>query len=225
MYRILAVEDDQDAISVLQLILGKNGFIYDIAEDGEEALELAISYPYDVILLDIMLPKLDGYKVLEKIRKRKIKTPVIITSALDTEKNILDGLKGLADDYITKPFNPDELIARIFTQIRRLLNSADNVVNLDSDIKFDVQQMMFFYKNNYIKITNTEMRLLYYLLRNRSRAVPKEEIMNYLYFEASIPQISVLDSTLSNIRKKWSMFPVKHNFIETVHDKGLKFQL
>jgi two-component system OmpR family response regulator len=198
--RILVVEDQPDLHRLLRGFLEDAGYAVDGAFDGQEGLAKAMTYPYDVIVLDIMLPKLDGKQVLDELRRHR-KTPVLILSARDGLRDRVDGLDLGADDYLVKPFERVELLARLRAIIRRAAGHARSTIEFHG-ILLDTRSKTVARGDELIALTSREYRLLEYLAINLNRVVSREELLDHLSDEIDESNSNVLDVYISYLRKK-----------------------
>ena len=164
--RILVVEDEVRLASTLQDLLELNGYTTDICHDGERGLDDALSDIYDVILLDVMLPKLDGFEVIRRLREQKLMFPVIVLSAKSEEESKIRGLEAGADDYLAKPFSLAELIARINAQLRRANNATEPTELIYEDLRLNIISRKVYRNNERIYLQPLEYQLLEDLVRN-----------------------------------------------------------
>lgn len=202
--RVLIVEDELSIVEPLKFFLTKSGFIVDYALDGEEGLDLCYSNIYDVIVLDIMLPKKNGIEILKEIRRDKINTPVIILSAKDTVDDRILGLDCGADDYLIKPFHSKELVARLKALGRRRdLELLENEFNI-RDISFNPSTCLItnIETNEKINLTFKESQILELLLLNKNNAITRETIYEKIWGYDSEIESNSLEAYMSYIRKK-----------------------
>lgn len=220
--RILVVEDEKYLAEALSHILEENKYTVDTVFDGEAGLDYALSDIYDVIILDIMLPKMNGLDVLLSLRNSKIKTPVILLTA---KSDVADKIKGLdygADDYLAKPFNIGELLARVRALSRR---SGEMTVNnneiLFGDIRLDTNSMKLSGNEREISLTKREFDMLEYLLINKSIVIKKEQMIDKLWGFDSEAEANHVEVYISFLRKKLA-FVSKNVTIETVRGIGYR---
>lgn len=200
--RILVVEDERHLGEALAHILKKNNYTADNAFDGEEGLDNAMSGIYDVIVLDIMLPKMDGITVLKNIRREGINTPVILLTAKGEISDRVAGLDAGADDYLAKPFSTDELLARIRALSRRRTEITSASVIEFGDISLNTQTLMLSSKNHEIKLTLKEKELLEYLIIHKNIVSSKELIIEKLWGFDSEAEANHVEVYVSFLRKK-----------------------
>jgi two-component system OmpR family response regulator len=217
--RILLVEDDPKIASFIEKGLKAAGFAVDHATDGEEGLNMAMTEPYDTAIIDIMLPKLDGLSLIEKIRKERINTPVIILSARASIDDRVKGLQRGSDDYLTKPFSFSELLARIQALIRRASGASEPTRLKVGDISMNLLTREVIRSGKRIELQPLEFSLLEYLMRNADRVVSKTMIMEHVWDYNFDPQTNVVEARISRLRDKIDReFPTK--LIHTVRGVG-----
>ncbi len=217
--RVLLVEDDASTAKAIELSLASEGIICDTTELGEEGLEIGRIYDYDIIILDLMLPDIDGYEVLRRFRAAKITTPILILSGLSGPDQKIKGLGYGADDYLTKPFNKGELIARIQAIVRRskghsesIIRTGKLVVNLDTrSVEVDSKS---------VHLTSKEYAILELLSLRKGSTLTKEMFLNHLYGGIDEPELKIIDVFVCKLRKKLSDSSGGENYIETVWGRG-----
>jgi two-component system OmpR family response regulator len=198
--RLLIVEDEPQLLSSLAETLREEGYAVDGAADGQDGLAKAKLWDYDAIVLDVMLPKLDGFAVLERLRLHK-KTPVLMLTARHLTKDRVRGLDGGADDYLAKPFELPELLARIRALIRRAAGNATATIAI-GDVAVDVAGHIVSRGGTPVELTAREITLIEYLAQHRGRVVPREQLYMHLFDENESSLSNLLDVHISNIRKK-----------------------
>ncbi len=199
--KLLVVEDERDLNEIITKELIINGYIVDSCFDGEEAIEYLSLGDYDGAILDIMLPKLDGFDVLEKIRNNGIQTPVLFLTARDSKKDIIRGLDLGADDYISKPFDLDELLARIRVMLRKKVEIRENIYYC-GDLVVSCNDHTVFRKDKLISLSAKEFQLILYLIRNKGLVVTREQIENNLWHFDNGNCSNVIDVYIRYLRKK-----------------------
>ena len=199
--KLLVVEDSQKLQKSLKAGLRQLGYAVDIASDGEEALRFALSYDYDVIVLDLMLPKKSGLEVLREIRQSSRTPEILILSARDQTQDRVLGLEQGADDYLTKPFAFDELHARIQALIRRKFRQKSPIMQIDK-IRIDTSMHLAYYDAHCFAFTPTEMGILEYLAFNRGKVISAEKLQAQVYNSDSYSSKNSLEVHISSIRKK-----------------------
>lgn len=200
--RILVVEDDAKISSFIVNGLKQAGFAVDHAGDGEEGRYLALNEPYDAAIIDIMLPKCDGFSIIEELRRRKVNTPLIILSA---KRSVDDRVKGLqigSDDYLTKPFSFSELLARVQALIRRATGAAEPTRLTAGDLSIDLLGREVTREDKKIDLKPREFALLEYLVRNVGRVISKTMIMEHVWDCNFDPQSDVVDVLICRLRNK-----------------------
>jgi two-component system cell cycle response regulator CtrA len=216
--RVLLVEDDVTASRGISLMLRGHGAIVDEIDTGEEALELVRHYDYDIVVLDLLLPDMEGYEVVRRMRGARVETPVLILSGLNRPQAKVKGFGMGADDYITKPFDKAELIARIQAVIRRskgysqpLLRIGNLQLNLDSrDVVVEGQT---------VHLTGKEYAILELLVLRKGMVLTKEAFLNHLYGGIDEPEMKIIDVFICKLRKKLAQAGAG-NLIGTVWGRG-----
>ncbi|MBU1341988.1 MAG: response regulator transcription factor [Proteobacteria bacterium] len=200
--RILVVEDDLKIAEFIQKGLKSSGFAVDHAATGMKGFELALDEPYDTLVVDIMLPELDGISLIKKIREQKNNTPIIILSARNRVDDRVNGLQAGADDYLTKPFAFSELLARIQALIRRACNVIDPVNLSYEGLSMDILKRQVKRNNESIELQPLEFSLLEYLLRNKERVVSRTMIMEHVWDYNFDPMTNVVEARICRLRDK-----------------------
>ena len=200
--RILLVEDDLKIASFIIKGLRATGYAVDHATEGEEGLHLALTQPYDTAIIDIMLPKLDGLALIERMRKEKINTPIIILSAKDSIDDRVKGLQTGGDDYLTKPFAFSELLARVQALIRRASGLAEPTRLTIGDLSMNLLTREVARGRRKIELKPIEFSLLEYLIRSAGRIVSKTMIMEHVWDYNFDPQTNVVEARICRLRDK-----------------------
>jgi len=200
--RILFVEDDLKIADYILKGLKEAGFAVDHAADGEDGLHLALNESYDAAIIDIMLPKLDGLSLIEKMRQRKIHTPVIILSAKRSVDDRIKGLQSGGDDYLTKPFSFSELLARVQALIRRASRIADPTSITVGNLSIELLTRNVVRGDERIELQPREFSLLEYLMRNTGKVISKTMILEHVWDYNFDPQTNVVDVLVSRLRSK-----------------------
>ena len=200
--RLLLVEDDDKIAAFIVKGLRAEGFAVDHAGDGENGLHLALTEPYDTAIIDIMLPRLDGLTLIERMRREKVKTPVIILSAKGSVDDRVKGLQTGGDDYLTKPFAFSELLARVQALIRRSSDMAEPTRLVVGEITLDLVKREVHRAGKKIELQPLEFSLLEYLMRNAGRVVSKTMIMEHVWDYYFDPQTNVVESRIYKLREK-----------------------
>ncbi|MAN79326.1 MAG: DNA-binding response regulator [Magnetovibrio sp.] len=217
--RVLLVEDDPSTQKSIKMMLESANMVVDTTDLGEDGLEIGKLYDYDIIVLDIMLPDMDGFEVLRRLRDSRVNTPVLILSGLGESESKVKGLGHGADDYLTKPFNKEELMARIQAIVRRSQGHAQSIiqtgrlmVNLDTrTVEVDSQP---------IHLTGKEYGILELLSLRKGTTLTKEMFLNHLYNGMDEPELKIIDVFICKLRKKLSTATGGENYIETVWGRG-----
>ena len=217
--RVLLVEDDTSTAKAIERMLASEGFVCDSTDLGEDGLEIGKLYDYDIIILDLMLPDIDGYEVLRRLRAAKVRTPILILSGLAAPDDKIKGLGGGADDYLTKPFDKRELVARIHAIVRRAkghpqsaIRTGKFVVNLDTRaVTVDDRP---------VHLTGKEYAILELLSLRKGTTLTKEMFLNHLYGGMDEPELKIIDVFVCKLRKKLGSATGGENYIETVWGRG-----
>jgi len=217
--RILVVEDDTKIASFISKGLKEAGFAVDVAHDGVDGLHLGFTEPYDAAVVDIMLPGLDGLSLIERLRTKKIATPVIILSAKRSVDDRVKGLQAGGDDYLTKPFSFSELLARIHALIRRSTRTSEPSTLTAGELTLDLLTRQARRNDEDISLPAREFALLEYLVRNRGRIVSKTSILEHVYDYSFDPQTNVVDVLVCRLRNKIDR-DFDHKMIHTVRGMG-----
>ena len=217
--RVLLIEDDSATAASIDMMLKSEGFICDTTDLGEDGLEIGKLYDYDIIVLDLMLPDIDGYEVLRRLRAARVRTPILILSGLNELDNKIKGLGFGADDFLGKPFDRRELIARIQAIVRRAKGHSESVirtgkltVNLDSrTVEADGAPL---------HLTGKEYGILELLSLRKGTTLTKEMFLNHLYGGMDEPELKIIDVFVCKLRKKLANATSGDNYIETVWGRG-----
>ena len=217
--RVLLVEDDPATSKSIQMMLEGSGIVVDSTDLGEDGLEIGRLYEYDLIILDLMLPDMNGLEVLRRLRDSKIDTPVLILSGLDGPDKKIKGLRTGADDYLTKPFDKGELMARVQAIVRRsqghsqsIIKTGKLAVNLDArTVEVD---------GRILHLTGKEYGILELLSLRKGTTLTKEMFLNHLYNGIDEPELKIIDVFICKLRKKLATATDGDNYIETVWGRG-----
>jgi two-component system cell cycle response regulator CtrA len=217
--RVLLVEDDVQTAASIKMMLINESFICDTTDLGEDGLEIGKLYDYDIILLDLMLPDIDGYEVLRRLRAARVRTPILILSGLGELDHKIKGLGFGADDFLTKPFDRRELIARIQAIVRRSKGHSEStirtgrlVVNLDTRVVSVDDQP--------VHLTGKEYGILELLSLRKGTTLTKEMFLNHLYGGVDEPELKIIDVFVCKLRKKLAQATGGSHYIETVWGRG-----
>jgi len=217
--RVLLVEDDPTTQQSIELMLGSAGMVVDSTDLGEDGLEIGKLYDYDIIVLDLMLPDIDGMEVLRRLRDARVVTPVLILSGLTESENKVKGLGSGADDYLTKPFNKNELIARIQAIVRRSQGHSQSVI-VTGRLSVNLDTRSVEVDNQAIHLTGKEYGILELLSLRKGTTLTKEMFLNHLYGGMDEPELKIIDVFICKLRKKLSTATSGANYIETVWGRG-----
>lgn len=217
--RILLIEDDLKLASFILKGFKEAGFAVDHCADGEDGLHMALSEPYDAAIVDIMLPKLDGFALIDELRKRKITTPVIILSAKRSVEDRIKGLQTGSDDYLVKPFSFAELLARVQALIRRASGTAEPSTLVVGDLSMDLLTRKVMRGGKKIDLPPLEFSLLEYLMRNAGNVVSKTMIMEHVWDYNFDPQTNVVEVRICKLRDKIDN-DFEKKMIHTVYGAG-----
>lgn len=199
--KILVVEDERDLNRIITKHLKKNNYSVDSCFDGQEALDFISYSEYDLIITDIMMPNVDGYEFIDKLRANKNNTPVIMLTAKDTLEDKIVGLDSGADDYIVKPFEFDELLARIRVLMRRNYGLATNIIQIE-EVTLDLAKKQVTKSGEIIDLTGKEYEVLEYLMKNKGSILSRDQILNHVWDYEYEGASNIVDVIIKNIRKK-----------------------
>jgi len=199
--KILIVEDEKKVASFLKKGLEQEYYTVDVAHDGKAGLDLSLTEDYDLIILDIMLPLLDGITLLREIRNAKIDVPVLMLTAKDSTEDKVEGLDSGADDYLAKPFALEELLARVRALVRRK-EKVKNLLLLANDLSLDTQTHKVKRGDKEIILTPKEYSILEYLLRNKNHVVSRMKLTEHVYEYQFDPDTNVIDVYINKLRNK-----------------------
>ena len=217
--RILIVEDDFKTADFVEKAFRQSGFRTCHAPDGEEGLYKATSEPFDVAVIDIMLPKLDGLSLIEKIRAAKIKFPIIVLSAKDSVDSKIAGLEKGGDDYLAKPFSVAELVARVQALLRRASSAAEATTFTVDDLTLDIVSRRVYRAGTRIDLQPLEFQLLEYLMRNKGRVVSRTTILEHVWEYDFDTGTNIVESRVCHLRDKIDK-PFGKPLIKTVRGFG-----
>ncbi len=217
--RALLVEDDHIIADFVARGLREAGFAVDRAADGEDGLQLATTSTYDVAIVDVMLPKLDGLSLIKELRRRHVATPVLILSARHTVDDRVSGLEAGSDDYLIKPFAFTELLARVQALIRRATAAPASTQLTVGDLTLDLRSRRAVRRGREIELRPRELALLEYLMRNSGRVVSKTMILSHVWDYSFDPRTNVVDVLVHRLREKIDR-DFDHKMIQTVRGMG-----
>jgi DNA-binding response OmpR family regulator len=222
MTRILVVEDEPDIALGLRDDLTRQGYEVDTVADGESAIRRASGETWDLILLDVMLPKIDGFEVCRELRRLRIRTPIILLTAKVQEAEKVMGLELGADDYVTKPFSPRELRARIKAVLRRIDDGSMGVERF-GDIEVDFDRAEVRRKGVQVELTALELRLLKVFVSHRGRVLTRAQLLDLAWAQGTNVSDRVVDTHILNLRRKIEPLPSEPRFIRGVRGIGYRF--
>ncbi|MGA5691122.1 response regulator [Cytobacillus pseudoceanisediminis] len=230
--KILVVDDEQSIVTLLQYNLQQAGYEVITAMDGQEGKDLAISEKPDLIVLDLMLPKLDGIEVCKQLRQQKIATPILMLTAKDDEFDKVLGLELGADDYMTKPFSPREVVARVKAILRRtqFVPEAAEEKTEDGDslriggLKIFPQHYEAYFEDELVELTPKEFELLLYLAKNKSRVLTRDQLLSAVWNYDFAGDTRIVDVHISHLREKIETNTKKPVYIKTIRGLGYKLE-
>jgi len=217
--RILLVEDDPTTSKSIELMLSNANLNVYATDLGEEGIDLAKLYDYDLILLDLNLPDMNGHEVLRQLRRARVDTPILILSGNDDADNKLKGFGFGADDYLTKPFHREELIARIHAIIRRSKGHAQSIIKT-GPVMVNLDAKTVEVDGASVHLTGKEYQMLELLSLRKGTTLTKEMFLNHLYGGMDEPELKIIDVFICKLRKKLAVVTDGENFIETVWGRG-----
>ena len=216
--RALLVEDDAATASAITLMLKTSGAVIDVSDTGEEALELARHYDYDIIVLDLMLPDMEGYEVVRRMRSSRNGTPVLILSGLSSPQSKVKGLGAGADDYLTKPFDKAELIARVHAVVRRSKGFSQPTLRV-GELQLNQDSRDVSVAGRPVQLTGKEFAILELMIMRKGMVLTKEAFLNHLYGGMDEPDMKIIDVFVCKLRKKLAQAGAGQ-LIETVWGRG-----
>ncbi len=217
--RVLLIEDDHAVSQSIEMMLKHEGMVVYSTDLGEDGLEIGKVYDYDIIILDLMLPDMNGYEVLKSLRNAKVKTPVLILSGLTGPDKKVKGLGFGADDYLTKPFDRSELLARIHAIVRRSQDHATSTIQTgDVVVNLDTQTVTVGGKP--LHLTGKEYGIMELLSLRKGSTLNKDQFLNHLYGGMDEPELKIIDVFICKLRKKLEKASGGKNYIETVWGRG-----
>lgn len=221
--RVLIVEDEIKLAQTLKKVLVAEHYVVEAMHDGEEGYLQAIDEDYDVIILDVGLPSMDGFEVCQKLREEGVKTPVLMLTARDTTKDKIEGLDSGADDYLVKPFSIEEMLARIRALVRRKQGIISSVLQVDS-LELDSKAKVVKRVGKEISLSSREYALLEYLMHNPNQVLGKQQLLEHVWGGEVDPFSNVIDVYIGYLRKKIDKdFPKEAPLLHTI--KGLGYRL
>jgi two-component system, cell cycle response regulator CtrA len=217
--RVLLIEDDNSTAQSMELMLKFEGFNVYTTDLGGEGVDLGKLYDYDIILLDLNLPDMSGFEVLRSLRVSKVKTPILILSALAGVEDKIRGLGFGADDYMTKPFHRDELVARIRAIVRRSKGHAQSVIQT-GDLVVNLDTKTAEVNGARVHLTGKEYKILELLALRKGTTLNKEMFLNHLYGGMDEPEVKIIDVFICKLRRKLAAALDGKDYIETVWGRG-----
>ncbi|WP_203361506.1 response regulator transcription factor [Bacillus sp. REN10] len=230
--KILVVDDEQSIVTLIKYNLEQSGYQVITAFDGREGLDKAIEESPDLMILDWMLPGMDGMEVCKELRQRKVSTPILMLTAKDEEFDKVLGLELGADDYMTKPFSPRELLARVKAILRRLqhvVKEEEVVENEDryfevAELKIYPDQYEAYFLDNLIELTPKEFELLLYLVENKGRVLTRDQLLSAVWKYDFVGDTRIVDVHISHLREKIEQNTRKPQYIKTIRGLGYKLE-
>jgi len=230
--KVLVVDDEQSIVTLLEYNLVQAGYEVATAMDGAEGKRLAETEAFDLIILDLMLPKLDGMEVCKQLRQEKIMTPILMLTAKDDELDKILGLELGADDYMVKPFSPREVIARVKAILRRA--QAQSSVSEEKEkqgqqieigeLKIDADKYEAYFKGKLLELTLKEFELLLYLGQNKGRVLTRDQLLSAVWNYEFAGDTRIVDVHISHLREKIEVDTRKPNYIKTIRGLGYKLE-
>jgi two-component system alkaline phosphatase synthesis response regulator PhoP len=222
--KLLLVEDEPGLVMTLTDRLAREGYAIETSADGESGLERAVREPFDLVVLDVMLPRLNGFDLLKELRRRGVETPVIMLTARGQIADKVAGLKLGADDYVTKPFEMVELLARIEAKLRRSPSTPHPAEGYQFDeIRVDFRRAEISKAGAPLDLSAREFQLLKYFIEHRGATLTREELLNEVWGYNAMPSTRTVDVHVAWLRQKIEPNPRHPQFILTVHGMGYKF--
>jgi DNA-binding response OmpR family regulator len=221
--RLLLVEDDQHITELLEEVLTDQHYVVDIANDGQEAWDYVKTFQYDLLLLDVTLPKISGINLCQQLRSQKYQMPILMLTARDTSHDQIAGLDAGADDYVAKPYKLQELLARIRALLRRGTPSLPPVLTWEN-LCLDPNTTETVYRNCSVRLTPKEYRLLELFLRHSCRVLSRREIMESLWSFEDPPEEDAVKALIKRLRQKLKGVGAVDDFIETVYGLGYRLK-
>ena len=217
--RVLLIEDDSAMAQSIELMLKSESFNVYTTDLGEEGIDLGKIYDYDIILLDLNLPDMSGFDVLRKLRVSKVSTPILILSGLAAIEDKIRGFGYGADDYVTKPFHKNELVARIHAIVRRSKGHAQSVINTDG-LSVNLDSKLVEISGTRVNLTAKEYQMLELLALRKGMTLTKEMFLSHLYGGMDEPEAKIIDVFICKLRKKLASASGGKNYIETLWGRG-----
>lgn len=217
--RILLIEDDQATAKNIEKALKSEGFICDTTDLGEDGLEIGKLYEYDLIILDLLLPDIDGFDVLKRLRASQVQTPILVLSGLNDTNDKVRGFGFGADDYLTKPFSKAELLARVHAIVRRSRGHSESVITT-GDLVVSLKNHTAEVRGQPLSLTGKEYSILELLSLRKGTTLTKEMFLNHLYGGIDEPELKIIDVFICKLRRKLAEAMDGDDCIETVWGRG-----
>ncbi|EPY5417463.1 response regulator transcription factor [Listeria monocytogenes] len=233
MVKILVVDDEASIVTLLQFNIEKAGFEVVTAEDGRTGYELALSEKPDLIVLDLMLPEMDGIEVTKKLRQDKVNVPILMLTAKDEELDKIIGLELGADDYMTKPFSPREVVARIKAILRRTEGKAEIIEELTEDVEATIligdlkilpDSYEVYLQDDLLDLTPKEFELLLFLANHRGKVFPRDQLLDTVWNYDYVGETRIVDVHVSHLRDKIELDTKQPKYIKTIRGFGYKME-
>ncbi|WP_017726614.1 response regulator transcription factor [Halalkalibacterium ligniniphilum] len=230
--RLLVVDDEESIVTLLQFNLEQSGYEVVTAMDGAAALHLAKTETFDLVILDLMLPEIDGLEVCKQLRQNKILTPILMLTAKDDEFDKVLGLELGADDYMTKPFSPREVVARVRAILRRVVHTKDTMEEkTDSEPTIKIGEVEIFpenyevfFRKQPLELTPKEFELLLFLANNKGRVLTRDQLLNAVWNYEFVGDTRIVDVHISHLREKIESNTKKPVYIKTIRGLGYKLE-
>lgn len=229
--RILVVDDEPSITKLVSFNLEKSGYTVDTAADGQAALDYVVARIPDLVVLDLMLPRIDGLEVCKKLRQQNIHIPILMLTAKDEEVDRVLGLELGADDYLTKPFSPRELVARVKAILRRSVlrdtakeGEGKRELLVIGELRIDIEGYECFFRDNLLELTPKEFELLVYMVTNRGRVLSREQLLNAVWDYDFVGDSRIVDVHVSHLREKIEQDTRQPLYIKTIRGVGYKFE-
>ncbi|UOE93415.1 response regulator transcription factor [Alkalihalobacillus sp. LMS39] len=230
--RILVVDDEESIVTLLQFNLEQAGFHVVTAMDGNTALQLAKNQQFDLVVLDLMIPEIDGLDVCKQMRLNKIMTPILMLTAKDDEFDKVLGLELGADDYMTKPFSPREVVARVRAILRRVgqvqttqeVNQSDDTIIQIGEVEIFPDNYEVLYNKTPMELTPKEFELLLYLANHKGRVLTRDQLLNAVWNYEFVGDTRIVDVHISHLREKIEPNTKKPIYIKTIRGLGYKLE-
>lgn len=226
--KVIVVDDEVSIATLLKFNLEQAGFTVETAHDGKAGLELAEKQDAVLIILDLMLPEMDGLEVCKRLRQQKVNTPILMLTAKDDEFDKVLGLELGADDYLTKPFSPREVVARVKAILRRATPQEPTVVEEDviqiGDVKIVVSNYEVFKQNERLELTPKEFELLAYLAKHKGRVLTRDQLLSAIWNYDFVGDTRIVDVHISHLREKIEPVTKKPTYIKTIRGLGYKME-